>query len=73
MRLPDVRPAPSGFSERSIAEGQALFQRRATRPFTEADARDAAHNLTGAFSLLVQWKRERLARDAGDRPAGEGT
>lgn len=72
MRRPDIRPAPSGFSTTFLAEGQALFQRRSTRTFTEEDAREAAHNLTGVFTLLLQWKREALAREAGEAPVVEG-
>jgi hypothetical protein len=65
MRRPDPRPAPSGFSPSFLAEGQAILQRRTSRTVTEEDAREAAHNLTGVFALLLEWKRERIARENG--------
>lgn len=67
MRRTDLRPAPSGFSTSFLAEGQALFQRRTTRQLTEEDAREIAHNVTGVFTLLLEWKREKLAREAAER------
>ena len=67
MRRTDLRPAPSGFSTTALAEGRALFQRRTTRELTEEDAREIAHNVAGVFTLLMEWKREKLAREAADR------
>lgn len=57
--------APPQFPDEVLDQTIALLQPRAGRPLSREDAREALYNVTGAFELLLQWKKAKLARLAG--------
>ena len=60
----DGRPlrVPPQFPDDLLDEAVAVLQPRARRELTREDAREALYNLSGVFELLLQWKKDKLAR-----------
>lgn len=55
---------PPQFPDDLLDEAVAVLQPRARRELTREDAREALYNLSGVFELLLQWKKDKLARQA---------
>lgn len=67
-----VRAAPPP-SEAVYHEMAQLFQPLSPRELTVEDGRQIVFNLSGAFGLLLKWKKAKVARERGDSsPAAEG-
>ncbi len=49
-----------------LDEAAAFWSKRAGRPFTTEDAREATTNLCGVLSLLREWQE----KEAGEVPQG---
>jgi hypothetical protein len=55
------RPGTSGTSlrrEELLGKCAAFWSRRAGRPFSFEDGREITENVTGFFSVLVEWARD---------------
>lgn len=64
-------PAPAAPAVHPLdAEAVARFQPRYSRPLTPEDGREIRRNLTGFFSILLDW--DRAARSAVAVPADGG-
>ena len=68
-------PAPGGSSDSNellLDRAIEVFQPRTSRKLTREDAREIAHNLTGFFSVLLDWHHaEQAERDAAPATAAD--
>lgn len=77
-----LRPASSGTATdrgKLLGGSSAFWSKRAGRPFSSEDAREATSNLCGFLSLLQEWEAKEAGRippepnEDGDRDAAGET
>lgn len=65
----------SGFSPEFLASAHEHWSRRYGRPVSEAEVEDIHRNLNGFFEVLLDWRRQDLAKAAAEKAldvSGEG-
>mgnify|MGYP006995725155 FL=1 len=55
-------PLANALDDAALDETRTLFQPYSREPLSREDAREIHRNLTGAFQVLLEWKRDSLAR-----------
>lgn len=58
-------PHSTRFPDDLVEDARRIFQKRADRNLTSEDARQMLENLTGFFSVLHEWDRERVRHETG--------
>lgn len=59
------RRDPNDGNEELLDRAIEVFQPRTTRTLSRQDAREISHNLTGFFSVLLEWHHAEQAELAG--------
>lgn len=65
----------SGFSPEFLASAQEHWSKRYGRPVSEAEVENIHRNLNGFFEVLLDWRRQDLAKAAAEKGldvSGEG-
>jgi hypothetical protein len=64
-----VKPSPAAndnLRDELIGRTRQVWQRRLGRDLSREDARQIAENVTGFFSILVEWSRAKMPLPAND-------
>lgn len=64
MKAPTRRYRSTDADEALIDRAIAVYQPDSPTPLTREDGREIIYNLSGAFGLLLRWKRAQLAKAA---------
>lgn len=65
----------SGFSPEFLASAREHWSKRYGRPVSEAEVENIHRNLNGFFEVLLDWRRQDLAKAAAEKGldvSGEG-